>query len=225
MKTIFDSKPLKSLSLFAFMLLALAFSSCTKDKSSNISTSAYVQVTNSASASLPQDFFLDNSKVTASAVAYGSSSAFLTTTPGDHQGQFKTTGTTVVNATSSLSLTAGKYYSVFYADGGSSTAVQDDRTSPQTGKARIRFINLSSALSSNVDFGAMGGATLASNLAYKAASTYYDVDPATAYSLYATGSTSAILSIPATIQAGHIYTIYVSGTTAATLSFHVINEN
>lgn len=96
---------------------------------------------------------------------------------------------------------------------------------PQAGKARIRFINLSSALATSVDFGATGVAKLVSSLAYKSASVYYDVDPATAFSLYAAGSSTAIISLPPTIEAGHIYTIYVSGATTGTVTSHLVTEN
>src|SRR5207248_2207483 len=109
-------------------------------------------------------------------------------------------------------------------DGNSASSYQADRTTPQSGKARIRFINLSSALSTAVDFGVTTGAKVATNLAYKAASAYYDVDPATAFSLYAIGSASVIISVPTTLQAGHIYTVYVSGTTSTTVTPHVVIE-
>jgi hypothetical protein len=226
MKTFSNSKKLRSLSLslFAFMLLAMTFASCSKDNSNN-NLSAYVQVTNSAEASAPQDFYVDNVKVTTSAVAYGSSSTFLATKTGNHQAMFENSGTSTANASFSMSLEAGKYYSVFYASGNSYGSYQDDRTAPQTGKARVRFINLSSALSSNVDFAATSGAKLVSNLSYKAASAYYDVDSATAFSIYLTGSSSALISIPFAMQAGHIYTIYISGTTSTTVTAHVVTEN
>jgi hypothetical protein len=227
MKTIFDSKNLRSLSLavLAVIVLTLSLSSCSKNNDSGGSSmSAYVQVTNSADGSTAQDFYVDNTKLTTSAVAYGSSSDFLTASTGNHQGKFETSGTSTVNASVSLSPQAGKYYSVFYVDGNSTTSYQADRTAPQSGKARIRFINLSSALSTAVDFGITTGAKVASNLAYKAASTYYDVDPATAFSLYATGSSTVIISVPATLQAGHVYTIYVSGATTAAVTSHVVTE-
>ncbi len=226
MKTISDSKNLRSLSLtaIAFILLAMAFTSCSKDNSNN-NLSANVQVTNAAEGSTAQDFYVDSSKVTTSAVAYGSSSTFLTTKTGNHQGTFKNSGTATVNASFALSLEAGKYYSVFYAGSNAYGSYQDDRTTPQTGKARVRFINLTTALSSNVDFAATGGAKLVSNLAYKAASAYYDVDIASAFSLFLTGSSSTLVSIPATLQAGHIYTIYISGNTGATVTAHVVTEN
>lgn len=227
MKTIFDSKNLRSISLsvFALLVLGLLLGSCSKksDKGTE-NMSAYVQVTNSADGSVAQDFYLDNTKITTSAVAYGSSSDFLAASTGDRQGKFETAGTSTVNASVSLSMQAGKYYSVFFTDGNAATSYQADRTAPQSGKARIRFINLSSALTTAVDFGVTSGATVASNLAYKAASSYYDLDPASAFSLYATGSSTAIINIPATLQAGHIYSVYISGATTAAVSAHVVTE-
>jgi hypothetical protein len=225
MKTVSYLKNFKSLSLsfIAIMLLAVTFTSCSKSND-NANLSAYVKVTNSSEASLPQDFFIDNTKVSSSAVAYTQSTDYLTTNTGDKQGQFKNTGSATANATINLDLAAGKYYSVFYVDGNSSTTYENDRTDPQTGKARVRFINLSSAISANVDFGVKAGAKLVTALAYKAASAYNDVDAATTFSLYASGSSSTILNIPATISAGHIYTIYISGATNATLSAHIITE-
>jgi hypothetical protein len=226
MKTDSKSKNLKSLSLLivAIVLSVLGLSSCSKNDN-NGNMSAYVKVTNASEGSTAQDFYVDNAKITTSAVAYGSSTDFLTASAGDHQGKFEDSGTTSVNTSFALSLQAGKYYSVFYADGKSYRSFQDDRTAPQAGKARIRFINLSSALNTAVDFGITTGSKVASNLAYKAASTYYDVDAAAAFSLYAAGSSAALLSIPNTFEAGHIYTIYISGTTTASITAHVIAEN
>ncbi|HVV54097.1 MAG TPA: DUF4397 domain-containing protein [Mucilaginibacter sp.] len=226
MKTIINTQKIKTLSasFFALVLLSFMLTSCSKDKS-NTSLSAYIKVTNSAQGSQPQDFYLNNTMTSATSVSYGESSDFVTASTADKQGSFKTSGSGTVNATFNLSLAAGKYYDVFYADDNSTTTAQDDRTAPQSGKARVRFINLSSAVQSNVDFGIDGGAKLVSAIGYKAASAYYDVDPASAFDLYLSGSSSALLSIPALLQAGHIYTIYVSGTSSASLSSHVIAEN
>lgn len=227
MKTASKFKNLRLLSLSIIVLssLALILSSCSKKHDENENMSAFVKVTNAAEGSAAQDFYLDNTKLTASSVAYGSSSDFLTASTGNHQGKFEDSGTTTVNASLALSLQAGKYYSVFYADGKSYGSFEDDRTMPQSGKIRVRFINLSSAVNTAVDFGITTGSKIASNLAYKAASTYYDIDPAAVLSLYATGSSTALLSIPGTFEAGHIYTVYISGSTTASVTAHVIAEN
>ena len=226
MKILFDKKNIRPLSrsFLAFVLLCFTFSSCTKDKDAD-ATLAQVRITNSAEGSVPQDFFLGTTKVNSSGVIYAHSTDYTRADIGNYpQAQFKNTGTNTVTATLSVTFNPGGYYSVFYLDGGSAIAVTDDRTAPQSGKAKVRFINLSSALSSNVDFAVHAGATLASGLAYKTASAYFDVDAASTFSLFTTGSATALLDIPATLQAGHIYTIYISGATNATISSQVITE-
>lgn len=223
MKTIsLNTKSKSLLPLLVVATIAAGFTSCSKDKSASVT--AYVKVTNSAEASVPQDFFIDNNKTSATAVAYGQSSDYVNTSAGNHQLAFKNTGTATVNSSFSASVNGNTYYDAFYVDGQTYTLVQDDRTAPQSGKARVRFINLSSAVTSTVDFGITGGSKLASAVSYKTASTYYDVAPASTFALYTAGSASVLLNIAATLQAGHIYTIYVSGATNATVVSHVITE-
>ncbi|HVS90986.1 MAG TPA: DUF4397 domain-containing protein [Mucilaginibacter sp.] len=224
MKTILNSKKIQTASLvfMAILFLSLSFSSCKKDDHNTLS--AYVIATNAAQSSTAQDFYLNNNKA-ASAIAYGSSSNYISASTADKQGSFKDTGTSTTNTTFNLSLTGGQYYDVFYTDDKSAVTAQNDRTAPGNGKAKIRFINLSSALQANVDFGISGGAKLVSAIAYKGVSSYSEVDPTSVFALYLSGSSSALLSIPATIQAGHIYTIYVSGTSSANIAFHLVNEN
>ncbi len=210
------------ITLFSVILLATGLSSCKKDDNNNPTVSAYIMATNSAEGSVGQDFLVDNNKANASTMAYTQSTTYTAVKAGDHELQFRSSGTTTVNSTTSLNAGAGNYYSVFYLDDKSTVTVQDDQTAPQSGKARVRFINLSSFVTSNVDFGVTAGNKLATALARKAVSAYYEVDAATAFSLYAAGSTSVLLSIPVTLQAGKIYTVYVSGSTQATLSYHLI---
>lgn len=226
MKTILLNKKSRSFLplLMIAAVVAAGFTSCSKDKN-NTKITAYVKVTNSAEASVPQDLFIDNNKTSATAVAYGQSSDYVTTSAGSHQLAFKNTGTATVNTSFSASVGGNNYYDAFYVDGQTYTFVQDDRTAPQSGKARVRFINLSSAVNTAVDFGVTGGSKLVSGISYKTASAYYDVDPANTFALYSAGSASVLLNIAATLQAGHIYTIYVSGATNATVAYHVISEN
>jgi hypothetical protein len=226
MKTTTDFRTPKTLlSLIALFLLTVCIASCSKNDSNSVSLSAYVAAVNSAEASAPQDVYADNSKINSSAVAYTQATAYVAVKTGDHQVQFRSAGTSTVNSSSSISTEGNNYYTVFYTDDKSTVTTHDEHTAPPSGKARVRFINLSSAIASNVDFGLATGNKIVSGLAYKAASAYYNVDAATTFSLYASGSTTAMLSIPATIQAGHIYTIYISGATQATVTYHVLVQN
>lgn len=227
MKTYFNLKSAKTLSILvsAFALLAIGFIGCKKNNDTEVSGTAYVRAVNSAEASVPQDFYVDDSKLNTTALAYTQATSYFTVNAGSHNTQFKTSGTTTVNVSGGIFLTPGTYSTFYYTSDNTGVAVQDDPTSPQTGKARIRFINLSSALNSNVDFGLSTGNKIVTNLAYKTASAYNEVDAATSFSLYAAGSSSVSLNIPTTVQAGKIYTVVISGTTLATINYTVYVQN
>jgi len=156
--------------LFILIIFAIAaLSSCKKNDDSSANLSAYVMVTNAAEGSSPQDFYLDNVKLTTSATAYAQSSGYLTTTAGNHAAQFTNSGTTTANASFSLAVQGGQYYSVYYTGGTAASnnyvIAQDDLTAPPAGKVKVRFINLSSAAAATVDFGTSATNKLVTGLA------------------------------------------------------------
>lgn len=211
--------------IIGFALIA-GVSSCTSKGEAGITADAFVRIANSSEGSAPQDFYLDNTKVNGSAVAYTQSSSYITTQTGNRTAEFKSTGTSTTTASSSLSLEPGKYYTVYYTGGASSQAeyaTEDDMTAPSSGKAKVRFVNLSTVASSSVDLAIQGGAKIVNNLAAKAASAYQQVDAATSFQLYASGSSTAMLNLTnLSIQAGKIYTVFISGSTTATITYHIM---
>jgi hypothetical protein len=226
MKTKINFPTPKTLIAVAAVSIVACISACSKNNDSiGASTSAYVMATNTAEASDAQDFYSDNKKVNTSALAYTQSTAYVNVKAGNHTLQFKSNVSATVNSSTTLNTQAGKYYSVFYTDDKSTVTTTDDHTAPKSGKARVRFINLSSALNSAIDFGITGGNKVITNLAYKTASAYSDIDAATKFSLYLAGTNTVSLDIPVTIEAGHIYTIYISGATQATIHYHVLVQD
>src|SRR5476651_1259199 len=159
--------------LFLFVVIAVAaLSSCKKDDTvaANTSTtaSAYLMITNAAEGSASQDLLIDNADLSGSTVAYTQSSGYIAVPAGNHTAQFVTTGTTTVNSSTTLSLQAGQYYSVYYSGSSTSSASSsssDDLSAPSSGKAKVRFVNLSAALTGAVDFGTSATNKLATNLA------------------------------------------------------------
>ena len=107
MKTVSRFKTPKKLLFTAittgFAACALFISSCSKD-SSSVGVSAYVKAVNSAQASAPQDFYVDNAKANSSAMAYTQNSGYITIGSGTHTAQFKTSTTATVNTSFSLSV-------------------------------------------------------------------------------------------------------------------------
>jgi hypothetical protein len=227
MKASFNFKNPKTFSsLFAaFVLLAIGLTGCKKNNEPEVTGTAYVRAVNSAEASAPQDFYVDDNKLNATAIAYTQATSYSTVNAGAHNTQFRTSGTTTVNVSGAFFLNPGSYSTFYYSSDNTGVAVQDDNTSPQAGKARVRFVHLSSALNSSVDFGLSTGNKIITNLDYKTASAYNEVDAATSFSLYTAGSSTATLAIPTTIQAGKIYTVVISGTTTATVNYTVYVQN
>ncbi len=209
--------------------MVVGSSSCTKDDGAlSVSATANIMIVNGAEGSAPQDYYSDTSKVNATAVAYAQNSGYTATKAGSHQGQFRNSGTTTATATGSVVFESGKNYTVYFggsASSSSTTYSEDDMSAPPSGKAKVRFINLSSAAATAVDFGVTGSTKIVSGLAYQTASAYQTVDANTSFSFYLAGSSTAALTIPTTVQAGKIYTIFISGSTTATLSYHVIAQN
>lgn len=223
------SNKLQNLFILLFVGITVAFTSCTKDNNSSNTPSAHVRIVNAFEGSSSQDLYLDNTKVNGSAVAYAQNTDYLSAMAGNHNAKFTNSGSATANVAFSVSLQASNYYTIYYTSNDttkSAFVTHDNATAaPSVGKAKVRFVQLSSATGSAVDFGIASSTKLATNLAYKVMSDYYEVNANTSFSLYASGSQNVMLSIPTSIQAGKIYTIYISGATALTLSAHIIAEN
>jgi hypothetical protein len=207
------------LSLIALLLAAVSFSACSKKN--EVTGTGYIQVTNASETASPIDFYVDNTKENTAALTYNQSTSYFPVTSGVHPANIKSSASGVSVAAFNVTPQPGVYYSVFYF-GGTTTAYQDDLTAPQSGKARVRFINLNLALTGNLDFGITGESKIVSALISKVASDYVDVKPGATFSAYTAGTTTEILNIPTSIAAGHIYTIYLSGQVQASLAATVL---
>ncbi|MDP3467406.1 MAG: DUF4397 domain-containing protein [Daejeonella sp.] len=205
--------------LTGLVVATMVLGSCSKDENEVIIEGrAKIMIVNAASGSPAQDFYLDNSKVNAEAVAYSQSTSYISTDAGNgRKAEFKNNSNASVNFTGYVDLTANENYTFFYtgkADGsGNSSAVfKDEQTSPSPNKAKLRFVNLAEGLAS-ANLMITGGLVFASNVAFGTASSFSEVDPGTfALQTVLATSTSTSANLGSfTLQAGKIYTIYTSG--------------
>ena len=166
-----------------------------------------------------QDAYINSYKVNSLPISYGTVLGYYAVAPGSTTIEFRNTGTSATTATTSVNTVVDKTYSIIFGDNNSIVQVADDSTLPQAGKARIRFLNLSSYLNSNVDFGGAGGNKIALNLPINTASSYYEVDPAatTSITVYPAGNSTASVTTNVSLTSGHAYFYIVSGTTIASL--------
>lgn len=147
-------------------------------------------------------------------VPYPVSSEYLPITSGSTRLQVKVAGTetSVIDAT--VPLSALKSYSVFAVNFVSAIEpllLEDDRSAPAAGKARLRVIH-GSADAPAVDV-AVDGSVQIANLSFKGASAYLEV-PAGTYpvEVRAAGTSTALLSANLTLEAGGVYTVLAKGT-------------
>jgi hypothetical protein len=174
---------------------------------------ALVRVTH-ASPDAPSVDVAVNGTTALTSVPYPVSSDYLPITAGSTRLQVKAAGTetSVIDAT--VPLSALKSYSVFavnFVSGIEPLVLEDDRTAPASGKARLRVIH-GSADAPAVDV-AVSGSVAVANLAFKGASAYLEV-PAGTYpvEVRAAGTTTAVLSTNLTLEAGGVYTVLAKGT-------------
>jgi hypothetical protein len=210
-----------SKAIVLFLAALFCISSCSKknEVSGSTQTSGYVTFINASPSLVTQDFFVDNIKVNSQALAYTQSTGYLEIKAAGHQLQVKSSANSTLNNTSTFSVTAPFYYSIFYAEDKSVLELEDERTPPKTGQCRVRFINLSSIIGT-VDIGTVGigiakGIKFLNGLEYRTYTKYYDFNAGTAFTLYTGGSNVILKDILVTLEAGHFYTIYLTGTSSS----------
>lgn len=173
---------------------------------------ALVRVTHASPDAPAVDVAVNGATVLAN-VPFPVSSAYLPVGSGSTRLQVKVAGTdtSVIDAT--VPLAALKSYSVFavnFVSGIEALLLEDDRSAPASGKARLRVIH-GSPDAPAVDV-AVNGSVAVPSLAFKAASGYLEV-PAGTYGVEVrvAGTSTAVLAADLTLEAGAVYTVLAKG--------------
>lgn len=214
--------------VIAGVSLAVVLPSCKKsDPTPEPVGEARVKYVNAVEGSAGQEFYVNNAKVTTSAVTYGNNSAYLVFTSGVNTFASADAGATSANASAQGNVQIGTYLTAFYyknSEGTIALAVLGDDMTTTSGKAKVRFININGFLKANVAVGITGGANLIPSVSYESASNYIQVDAGTKFTLSATGVVTAP-DVDGALQAGKNYTIWIDGSSATELRGHVILQN
>jgi len=202
----------------ALSLATVLLSACRKDDDPPTPDSAALNVVNATAGEATFNFALDNQIVNGPALIYTQQTGYLLAYSGERKFDATSGGTAQSVLTATIDLEKDKYYSLFI--NGLPTALgtlltEDDLSAPTTGKAKIRFIQLSpdaGALTLNIE----GGAALFTEQAYATASQFITIDPGD-YTLEIRNSEGTVISEETgTITAGRIYTVWSGGTLAGT---------
>jgi len=168
------------------------------------------------------DVYVDNTRATTSDFEFGNKIGYLSAYSGNRAFNVTKKG----NSTSLKSLTYNLKpqlgYSLFVANTFANIELlmlEDDLTKPATGKARVRFVNLSPD-GGNLSLNVGGAATdLAANKAFKEFSTFESVDATASVTLNIKNATSSAIeaTIPGVkLEEGKIYTVYAKGLKSGT---------
>lgn len=214
--------------LLLITLCGLGLSSCKKNNPDEVvKGQARLKMVNASAADVHQDFYLDNEKLTASALAFGETSDYVKIPSGNRSVSY--TGTNNTSIDTSLNFTPSITYTAFLVANRKGELeianYEDNLSNTETNKAKIKLINLTPSFSTGINVMVQGGTQFVNGLAFKEASNYFTVDPEInlRYSVVGSGSIKTIDA--KSLAGGKIYTIWFSGTTAATLTAHIITDN
>jgi len=229
MKTIINKK---SKIIFTMMCVgAILISSCKKDNQEPIVYGdASIRIVNTVSGSSGQDFYQGDTKISTTAVAYGTaSSSYYTVKGGPTKLSFTNTGSTTVTASANVQIEEAAFYTVFYytSSSGSNeiTGYKDDNSAPAAGKARVRFLNLGFSFNNSLNVTYVSNGTVIAGGLGLGISAYYSVDPGTDLGITVIGSPVTGVISGSNFVAGKIYTVWFDAITATTANYHVVAQN
>ena len=208
--------PLKSLIVLSLAVIFLA--SCKNDDDDLPQPDlAALNVVNASPGQTAFNFALDNQIVNGPALTFTDQTGYLSAYSGSRKFDVTLGGTTQTVLTDTLNLETDKYYSIFITGQTplSTLLTEDDLTAPATGKAKIRFIQLSPD-GGSLALGIKGGAELFPAQAFRTASEFISVDPGEHVLELSNSGGTALTETNLTVTAGKMYTIWAGGLLAGT---------
>ncbi|MFN8286910.1 MAG: DUF4397 domain-containing protein [Chitinophagales bacterium] len=202
---------LSTLVVFAALI---TISSCKKDEDAK--TYAKVLVTHASPDAPGVDLLVDNSKQNSAALTFPNSTAYLQVESGSRNIKVNVAGTSTTVIDANLTLEKDKNYSVFAVDSVSkisAVVIEDDLTTPASGKAHVRFVHLSPNAPAVDVAVAGGGPVVFANKSFKEYTAFTPLD-AGSYNLEVrvAGTSTVALTLPTiTLESGKIYTVFAKG--------------
>ena len=218
------------LSIIFFVVLFLLIS-CKKNDTDNgkvVRGEAKVKLINAAQSPSSVDFYLNDSKINSSALAFGETSDYIKIESGT-----KTTTVSkdvnTLDAEAEFSYVPTLSYTTFFVEDktgkGEVLIFEDNLGAIEMGKARIKFINLSPNFTNAINITLAGVGLLVNSLPFKEASGYFTIAPNTNIGISVLGLEGLKIIEGSEFEAGKIYTLWVSGSSNSNLSINKITYN
>ncbi|WP_281233770.1 DUF4397 domain-containing protein [Flavobacterium gelatinilyticum] len=144
--------------------------------------------------------------------------------------QYRDEGDNDLYASQELDLDDDKTYTVYLTGGSRSDAgvrlFEDNLSAPSSGKAKVKFLHLSDAGPSSINFTDAAGISLSGTLARYTQSSYAEVNAGVlAIHAHSSGATADLALLESNFQDGKIYTVYISGNASSGYSIEQILHN
>ena len=203
--------------------IALSLSSCLKDHHdvTPLSPSASVSVINALPGSQQVDAYFDQNLATTYSLNYGSNQDYIGAITGKRTITFYLSSSKQKIQSDTITLQADKNYSAYLTGTTTQPEVfiaKDDAVRPDAGKSIMRLVNVS-VNAPAVNLVVRNGATLATAVAYKNASSFVPVQSNATYTLdVVQAGTSTVLATinNVNIKGNGVYTVWLHGLTTAT---------
>lgn len=211
--------------LCAVCLLSALLSSCLKSSNSYYAPPvAFVSFIQASPGQPALDFFMNNNKVNVNPVNYGDDIDYFRAYVGQRTVNLYAQGTMNKLFSDTVTLNTNVAYSMFLTNASATSAspdillLTDSISKPATGKANIRFVNISPDAPA-VDLAVQDSAAFVSNKAFKGYSSFLPMQGGKTYTFnvlqHGTSTVLATLSnVP--INTGLVYTIWFHGLASST---------
>lgn len=204
----------KNLGAIILLSAGLLLQSCSKDPDPAPEV-AFLSITNTSPTLATFNIYVDQTQLnTGGPVAFGGNSGYFQVAPGGHSIKFTTASSTASLITKSISLDANTVSSLFLIDRGANMdflTVKDELGNISSAKAFVRFINLSPDAPA-LDLAVKDGDVVIADKAYKASSTFVEVEAKTYVFEFRNKTSGAATQLASTeFKAGKSYTVIATG--------------
>lgn len=208
---------LKNLSMLLMLAIGVTvFTGCSDDDEVMAPTpsTSKVLITHASPDAPGVDILVDNVKAITN-LTFPNSTAYTPLNSGTRNVKVNVSGTTTTALQANLNLAMDKNYSVFAVNNVSSieaVVLEDNLTSPASGKSHVRFVHLSPNAPA-VDITLTNGTVVFGDYIFKEASAFTPLDAGT-YNLQVrlTGTSTVVLDLPGiALTDGKIYTVFAKG--------------
>jgi hypothetical protein len=212
----------KYLSMFFMVVFGVTvFAACSDDENTvaPVQETALVKVIHASPDAPGVDLLVDN-MVAGTNLTFPNNTGYLSVNSGTRNVKVNVTGTSTTVIEANLPIMTNKNYSVFAVNAVANLepiVLEDDLSTPASGKAHVRFIHLSHDAPA-VDITLTDGTVVFGDYIFKEASAFTPLDAGT-YNLQVrlAGTSTVVLDLPnIALTAGKIYTVFAKGFVAGT---------